>query len=242
MRLCFIILCVLLWETESGGETSATAVFMTLDGTRVASTEAHSVALFKGVVDSKRRNELLLQLRFAQVGLVPNEDSRTAISKRSTWDTAPRTRRHRFLRVHAQAPRFVTLNDADSSAPLTVDPLSAISYPHDRDSEPLQVQILSQKRLATYYGEVRIGGQAFKVLFDTGSCEFWVPASDCSQFTKPPERCAKHARYDSGSSRSFQRFVDPSRRLMINVWGVVKYALFLTPRAHLLPFLFFFFC
>ena len=32
----------------------------------------------------------------------------------------------------------------------------------DAGDEPLQAQILSQKRLATYYGEVVIGGQPFK--------------------------------------------------------------------------------
>jgi len=57
------------------------------------------------------------------------------------------------------------------------DPPSSSS----QSTVPLQVQLISQKRLATYYGEIRLGGQAFKVIFDTGSCELWVPSVECVQ-------------------------------------------------------------
>lgn len=56
-------------------------------------------------------------------------------------------------------------------------------------SVPLNVEILSSKHLATYYGTIEIYGRHFKVLFDTGSCEFWVPSKNCNT-----ERCKKHAR------------------------------------------------
>ncbi len=56
-------------------------------------------------------------------------------------------------------------------------------------SVPLNVEILSSKHLATYYGTIEIYGRHFKVLFDTGSCEFWVPSKDCKT-----ARCMKHAR------------------------------------------------
>ena len=35
----------------------------------------------------------------------------------------------------------------------------------------------ASKKLSTFYGELRIRDQPFKVLFDTGSCEFWVAGS-----------------------------------------------------------------
>jgi cathepsin D len=75
----------------------------------------------------------------------------------------------------------------------------------DMEDEPLQAQILSQKRLATYYGQVTIGDQPFKVLFDTGSCEFWVPSHKCKDFTKPAERCDKHSQYQP--PKDGQRFL-----------------------------------
>ncbi len=63
---------------------------------------------------------------------------------------------------------------------------------------------MAQKRLATYYGELQVGygrdgdlnkSQTFKMLFDTGSCEFWIPSSDC--YTK---RCLTHTRYAKSST------------------------------------------
>ena len=57
----------------------------------------------------------------------------------------------------------------------------------------LHQQVLAQKRLATYYGELEVGidpsspPQIFKMLFDTGSCEFWIPSHKCFN-----ERCLSH--------------------------------------------------
>ena len=180
------------------------SVFMSLDGQAVARTDAHSVPLLKGVVDSKRREELLLQLRYKQLDLQPEEEEGEKGS--SSAARSVRSRSRRWRRAATSPSRFAEVDDA-------TDPLATTQ--RDRESEPLQVQIISQKRLATYYGEVRIGGQAFKVLFDTGSCEFWVPASECHAYTKPPERCAKHARYDTATSKSYRRYKDLSKRLHI---------------------------
>lgn len=62
----------------------------------------------------------------------------------------------------------------------------------EQGEEPLKQQMLSEKHLATYYGTIEIRGQTFRVLFDTGSCEFWIPAEGC---TTP--RCLHHRRYNS---------------------------------------------
>jgi len=60
---------------------------------------------------------------------------------------------------------------------------------------PLEQEILTEKHIATYYGRLKIGNTVFKVLFDTGSCEFWVPSSVC---TTP--RCKRHTRFPEEES------------------------------------------
>lgn len=73
----------------------------------------------------------------------------------------------------------------------------------DDYSSPVDVNIvisfrLAEKRLATYYGEIGIGysnqdasrQQKFKMLFDTGSCHFWVPSENCTT-----SRCLTHNKY-----------------------------------------------
>ena len=63
---------------------------------------------------------------------------------------------------------------------------------------------IAQKRLATYYGDLNVGygrdgdktkTQSFKMLFDTGSCEFWIPSLDCNT-----KRCLTHTRYKKSST------------------------------------------
>jgi len=75
----------------------------------------------------------------------------------------------------------------------------------------LKQQVLPEKRLATYYGEITFGGQdgsekqTFPMLFDTGSCEFWVPSKGCAEKTDP-SRCGKHHLYDETKSTTYKSF------------------------------------
>jgi len=59
---------------------------------------------------------------------------------------------------------------------------------------PLYQEVLKEKHLATYYGTLGIGdsskSRVFRVLFDTGSCELWIPSDACTT-----ARCMRHKRF-----------------------------------------------
>jgi hypothetical protein len=67
----------------------------------------------------------------------------------------------------------------------------------------LQREVLRNRHIATYYGLVTVGAQEFRVMFDTGSCEFWVPSTECQT-----PRCLRHHRYALEQLPRFKADVD----------------------------------
>jgi len=65
-----------------------------------------------------------------------------------------------------------------------------------RDSADVPI---SDFQNAQFYGPIKIGGQDFKVIFDTGSANLWVPGKNCSFF-----KCWLHNKYDETKSKDFK--------------------------------------
>jgi len=53
---------------------------------------------------------------------------------------------------------------------------------------------------AQFYGPIKVGGQTFQVVFDTGSSNLWVPGQQCGYIA-----CMSHPRYDESKSKTFEK-------------------------------------
>mmetsp|Transcript_31017 Transcript_31017/g.60500 ORF Transcript_31017/g.60500 Transcript_31017/m.60500 type:complete len:489 (+) Transcript_31017:104-1570(+) len=62
---------------------------------------------------------------------------------------------------------------------------------------PLKKEVLSEKKLVTYFCYLSVGNQTFRILLDTGSSEFWIPSAECTS-----ARCQRHRRYKRSKSNS----------------------------------------
>jgi hypothetical protein len=73
-------------------------------------------------------------------------------------------------------------------------PLQSVEATAGGDSVPI-----SDYQNAQFYGPIKIGGQSFNVVFDTGSANVWVPGKNCSFLT-----CWLHHRYNEKSSSTYE--------------------------------------
>ncbi|XP_039196635.1 renin [Crotalus tigris] len=79
--------------------------------------------------------------------------------------------------------------------------------------------ILTNFRDMQYYGEISIGtpAQIFKVVFDTGSANLWVPSHQCSPLYSA---CVAHNRYDSSESSTYKQ--NGTEIVLLYAQGYVK--------------------
>jgi len=59
---------------------------------------------------------------------------------------------------------------------------------------------ISDYQNAQFFGPIKVGGQSFQVVFDTGSANLWVPGKACGFFT-----CYRHPRYDETKSKTYEK-------------------------------------
>ncbi|RIB24411.1 aspartic peptidase domain-containing protein, partial [Gigaspora rosea] len=55
-----------------------------------------------------------------------------------------------------------------------------------------------------YYGEITIGNQTFKTIFDLGSSDLWIPSQDCTTYS-----CSNHKRFNESLSETFEPIGTP---------------------------------
>ena len=79
---------------------------------------------------------------------------------------------------------------------------NAINFLSERNSPQQKSMILENSYTTQYFGEISIGSppQYFKLVFDTGSTDVWIPSKKCLFSLS----CWNHNYYDSSLSSTYQ--------------------------------------
>jgi hypothetical protein len=102
--------------------------------------------------------------------------------------------------IHVPITKMDSMRDFEraNGAVEAVKPWFGGEAPVLGDSEGHSV-VISDYQNAQYYGPISVGGQDFKVIFDTGSSNLWVPGKKCNWHT-----CWLHPRFDESKSKTFK--------------------------------------
>lgn len=92
-----------------------------------------------------------------------------------------------------------TLKDLDEDIGFK---LKSLQLMDSTEKDKIYVPLSSPSRMG-YHGTVKLGtpSQSFKVLFDTGSAEFWVPSKACLV-----AQCMDRKRFASDASETFKYY------------------------------------
>jgi hypothetical protein len=210
--------------------TTTTAQHLDLDLEPLPTGTAYTVDLERASVSPERKATFFMALKAVHAKLRRQTKTTTTTTTSSkvakgtttvrTIPTSPGLLRHGQDGTVRRATRYVPSSSSSSSSSSALTTTLGLIEESD---EPLQQQVLSQKRLATYFGTVQLGqcvdstktktvacvGEqkdrlTFKMLFDTGSCEFWVPGIGCTKDPKYQDRCQNHRTFDPQQSDSYK--------------------------------------
>ena len=204
--LIFLYLRSSFCLADHAAASTSTAQHLNLNFEPIPDGSAYTVDLERASVSPERKATFFMALKAVHAKL----------QSTTTPTSSPSLLRHSQQHQHNPHRTTATIPPPPTSTTTTLGLI-------EETDEPLQQQVLSQKRLATYFGTVQLGqcvdpektktvacvGEqkeklTFKMLFDTGSCEFWVPGIGCTKDPKYQDRCQNHRTFDPEQSDSYK--------------------------------------